>query len=297
MKTNSLWGLALFASSTIWLAGCQSTGSIGAMQSAQGYDAKIVANAYMPVGQQVVPPMGFISFCLDDPTQCEGGTDTPTNMVMTPDRWTELNTINDYVNSSVPQVEDISNYGVSERWSYPNANGGDCEDFALLKRKLLIERGWSPADLLIAVVREWNGAGHAILVVDTDRGEVVLDNKNWAIVAWNDTPYTWVKRQSRERPFVWVNLDTRTFRTIANQTVPPLGAPIPFVVAAQTARMPKASVPQLVKAEATPAVTAQTTTASTEKELRPSLIPLLHEAALVESPTATLTAATTLVLR
>lgn len=297
MKTNSLWGLALFASSAIWLAGCQTTGSIGAMQNTQGYDATTLASAYMPVGQQVVPPMGFISFCLDDPSQCEGGTDTPTNMVMTPERWTELNTINDFVNSSVRQVEDIANYGVSERWSYPNENGGDCEDFALLKRKMLIERGWSPADLLIAVVREWNGAGHAILVVDTDRGEVVLDNKNWAIVAWNDTPYTWVKRQSRERPYVWVNLDTRSFRTIANQTLPPLGAPIPFVVAAQSARMPKASVPQLVKTEPAPAASAQVTTASTEKELRPSLIPSLQDAALVQSPTATLAAATTTVLR
>lgn len=297
MKTNSLWGLALFASSAIWLAGCQSTGSIRAMQNMQGHDAKIEASAYMPVGQQVVPPMGFISFCLDDPTQCEGGTDTPTNMVMTPARWTELNTVNDYVNSSVPQVEDIANYGVSERWAYPNANGGDCEDLALLKRKLLIERGWSPADLLIAVVREWNGAGHAILVVDTDRGDVVLDNKNWAIVAWNDAPYTWVKRQSRERPFVWVNLDTRTFRTVANQTLPPLGAPIPFVLAAQSARMPKATMPQLVKAETAPALAVQTSTASTEKELRPSLVPPLREAALVESPTATLTAAATPALR
>jgi hypothetical protein len=102
-----------------------------------------------------------------------------------------------------------------------------------MKRKLLIERGWSPSDLLVAVVREWNGAGHAILVVDTDKGEYVLDNKNWAIVAWTDTPYTWVKRQSRERPYIWVNLDTRTFRDATNDTLPALGEPIPFVVAAQ----------------------------------------------------------------
>ena len=297
MKPTNLWGLALLASSAIWLSGCQSTGSIGAMRNAQGYEAKIEASAYMPVGQQVVPPMGFIGFCMDDPTQCEGGTDTPTNMVMTPDRWNELNTVNDYVNSSVRQIEDIANYGVSENWSYPNENGGDCEDFALLKRKLLIERGWSPADLLVAVVREWNGAGHAILVVDTDRGEVVLDNKNWAIVAWNDTPYTWVKRQSRERPYIWVNLDTRSFRTVANQTVPPLGAPIPFVVAAKSMQMPKASVPQMAKAEPAPATAAQAMTASTEKGLRPSLVPPLREAALVQSPTATLVAATTTVLR
>lgn len=237
-KRNVL--LAVTVGIGIGLAGCQSTGSVGAMLGTQGADTAMTKAAYMPVGQQVVPPIGYISFCLNDPSQCEGGTDTPTNMALTPERWTELNVVNDYVNSSVRQIEDIDNYGVSERWSYPNEKGGDCEDFALEKRKLLIERGWSPADLLIAVVREWNGAGHAILVVDTDKGEFVLDNKNWAIVAWNDTPYTWIKRQSRERPYIWVNLDTRTFRDAKADKLPPLGAPIPFVVAAQGRQAPAA---------------------------------------------------------
>ena len=206
MKAKRILMLALAASTSIWLAGCQSTESTAKLSDAQGAGQMISASAFMPVGQQVVPPMGYISFCMNDPRQCEGGTDKPVNMTMTPARWTELNTVNDYVNSSIRQISDMDNYGVSEDWSYPNANGGDCEDLVLLKRKMLIERGWSPSDLLVAVVKEWNGAGHAILVVDTDKGEFVLDNKNWAIVAWNEAPYTWIKRQSRERPYVWVNL-------------------------------------------------------------------------------------------
>lgn len=259
--------LAMAAGTVIALAGCQSTGSISALINKQDSGAIIKVSNDMPVGQQVMPPMGFISFCLNDPSQCEGGTDTPVKKALTSESWNELNTINDYVNTNVPQVEDIANYGVNERWSYPNARGGDCEDLALLKRKMLIERGWSPADLLIAVVREWNGDGHAILVVDTDKGELVLDNKNWAIVAWNDTPYTWVKRQSRERPYIWVNLDTRTFRT-ADNTYPPLGAPIPFVVAANAARAQS--------------VTSSQQTATTAPELRPSLIPAVSQALPVQ---------------
>jgi len=99
-----------------------------------------------------------------------------------------------------------------------------------MKQKLLIERGWAAESLLITVVREWNGDGHAVLLVKTDRGEFVLDNKNWEVVAWQDAPYQWIKRQSRERPFIWVNLDSRTMRT-ASIDVPPLGGPVPFLAA------------------------------------------------------------------
>ncbi|MGV8997879.1 MAG: transglutaminase-like cysteine peptidase [Parvibaculaceae bacterium] len=239
--------LAIAASTSVWLAGCQSTGNTASLFDEGNAGQTTAASAFMPVGQQVVPPVGYISFCINDPKQCEGGTDKPTNMPMTPERWTELNTVNDYVNSSIRQISDQDNYGVSEEWTYPNARGGDCEDLALLKRKMLIERGWSPSDLLITVVREWNGEGHAILVVDTDKGDMVLDNKNWAIISWNEAPYTWVKRQSRERPYVWVSLDTKTFRTASNETMPPLGAPIPFVVAANAAKqkaMMAAATPQ-----------------------------------------------------
>lgn len=281
MSTKRNLMLAATVGIGVALAGCQATGNVEAMFGPQENSSMIKNIAYMPVGQQVVPPIGYISFCLEDPSQCEGGTDAPATATLTPDRWTELNVVNDYVNSSVRQVEDIANYGVSERWSYPNENGGDCEDFALMKRKLLIERGWSPSDLLVAVVREWNGAGHAILVVDTDKGEYVLDNKNWAIVAWNDTPYTWVKRQSRERPYIWVNLDTRTFRDTAKDKLPALDEPIPFVVAANAHKARRASTIQ------------QATAAPVKSDLRPSLA--ASEAP--QDPTATLSSNTQLAQR
>jgi predicted transglutaminase-like cysteine proteinase len=227
------------AGTAIWLSGCQTTGSVGHLQGQPEADTIVKTAVYMPVGQQVVPPYGYIAFCLQNPKECEGGTDAPANMELTPARWAEINEVNDYVNTNIPQIEDIANYGVNELWSYPNKNGGDCEDLALLKRKMLIERGWAPADVLVTVVREWDGAGHAILVVDTDKGEYVLDNKNWAIVAWSDAPYTWVKRQSRERPYIWVNLDQRTFRVATNDKLPPLGAPIPFLEAVKKTAAPK----------------------------------------------------------
>ena len=67
----------------------------------------------------------------------------------------------------------------------------------LLKRRDLIEKGWPVGALLITVVRQKNGDGHAVLTVLTDRGDLVLDNLNSARPGWNETDYTYVKRQSR----------------------------------------------------------------------------------------------------
>ena len=76
----------------------------------------------------------------------------------------------------------------------------------LLKRKMLIQAGWPREALLITVVRDKRGDGHAILTVKTDRGEYILDNQNDQILLWSETGYRFVKRQSQTDPNVWVSL-------------------------------------------------------------------------------------------
>lgn len=183
----------------------------------------------MIFGQQVMPPIGYIAFCIRNVLDCGGGTDNPETMRLTTARWQELNEINDHVNA-MPQAEDIDLFQQTEYWAYPTAErGGDCEDLALEKRRLLIEQGWPASALLMAVAREKNGSGHAVLIVVTHQGDYVLDNKDRRILPWKDTPYLWVKRQSRERPYVWVNLDRKTFQLDANAAMPPLNAEAPFL--------------------------------------------------------------------
>jgi predicted transglutaminase-like cysteine proteinase len=71
---------------------------------------------------------------------------------------------------------------------------------------MLIQAGWPRAALLITVVRDRKGEGHAVLTVMTDKGEFILDNQNADILHWLDTGYRFVKRQSQSDPNIWVSL-------------------------------------------------------------------------------------------
>ena len=120
--------------------------------------------------------------------------------------WRDLVRVNRWVNETVKPMTDMDHWGVIEKWSLPTDGYGDCEDYVLLKRKMLIDAGWPREALLITVVRDKKGEGHAVLTVKTDKGEFVLDNQNENVLAWTETGYRFVKRQSQSDPNVWVSL-------------------------------------------------------------------------------------------
>ena len=72
---------------------------------------------------------------------------------------------------------------------------------------MLIERGWPQSALLLTVVRDERGDGHAVLTARTAQGDFILDNKIAEVRPWNKTPYEFVMRQSYLNPRVWVSLD------------------------------------------------------------------------------------------
>ena len=92
--------------------------------------------------------------------------------------WRDLVRVNRWVNETIKPMTDMDHWGVIEKWSLPTDGYGDCEDYVLLKRKMLIDAGWPREALLITVVRDKKGEGHAVLTVKTDKGEFVLDNQN-----------------------------------------------------------------------------------------------------------------------
>jgi predicted transglutaminase-like cysteine proteinase len=122
----------------------------------------------------------------------------------------KLASINAFVNSSIEPVLDSEHAGVVDAWDYPTDGKGDCEDYALLKRRLLIEAGFPRAALLLAVVKDEQGDGHSVLLARTNRGDFVLDNLADEIKPWTRAPYRFVKRQSQEDPNVWVAIGPPT---------------------------------------------------------------------------------------
>jgi predicted transglutaminase-like cysteine proteinase len=125
---------------------------------------------------------------------------------LTPASWQQLVAINDNVNATITPETDEDNYRLAEYWTYPVNGRGDCEDIALEKQRQLINAGWDPSTLLMTVVRERDGNGHAVLMVRTDRGDLILDNQVGRVLVWKDTDYEYVKRQSQADAGKWVGL-------------------------------------------------------------------------------------------
>lgn len=112
--------------------------------------------------------------------------------------------VNSRVNSRVAPVSDLDQYGTVERWALPTARGGDCEDYALLKKKELIAAGVAPEQLLIATVLDRNRQSHAVLIVRTSKQDLVLDNTTGRILAWQQTGYSYLRLQNPAQPSAWL---------------------------------------------------------------------------------------------
>src|SRR5215212_7782171 len=161
---------------------------------------------FVSLGPATRPPIGWVEFCAERPIECKVSATAPRDVVLSNKAWTDLVRINKWVNDNVKPMTDMDHWGVVEKWSYPDDGYGDCEDYALLKRRMLMEAGWPREALLITVVRERSGDGHAVLTVKTDKGEFILDNQNEKVLLWTETGYRFVKRQSQTDQNVWVAL-------------------------------------------------------------------------------------------
>jgi predicted transglutaminase-like cysteine proteinase len=164
----------------------------------------------MPAGAMRIigkanPPIGHYEFCQSYASECRPIGKASGPVALTEDKWRTLLDVNYTVNTTIVPMTDQEIYGVEERWAYPRTVG-DCEDFVLLKRKMLMAKGFDASNLLITVVLQPNGEGHAVLTVRTDRGDFVLDNMRNKVLVWADTEYTFLKRQDSSDPSRWVKL-------------------------------------------------------------------------------------------
>jgi predicted transglutaminase-like cysteine proteinase len=163
---------------------------------------------FMRVFGLAQPPYAFINFCERLPRECAAGRQEEQRFDASPERFAQLDAVNRTVNREIEPVTDLELYGEADHWTIPTVRG-DCEDYVLLKRKRLIALGWPPSSLLITVVRDERGDGHAVLTARTQQGDFILDNKTDEIKVWHRVRYQFVMRQSYLNPRVWMSLDPK----------------------------------------------------------------------------------------
>ena len=161
------------------------------------------ASAFLIAQRAIEMPMGFAGVCERYAWACKEASASASASAYDRDDHRIVRRINLRVNNRVREITDQAQYRREEFWSLPTHIGGDCEDFALLKKKLLIAEGISPDRLMIAEVLDRNNERHAVLVVRTDRGDFVLDNLTNRIKHWEDTGYTFLRMQNPDRPSAW----------------------------------------------------------------------------------------------
>ena len=178
----------------------------GSLALQQPTSAGSVEASYAAVGEATSVPYGWVDFCQRYQGECDGAGASPVDINFSTKAAREIDRVNRWVNTHVEPVSDMDHWGLIDRWDYPIDGRGDCEDYALLKRKLLIEMGFPRQALLMTVVKDEAGEGHAILTLKTNKGEFVLDNLNNETRPWTASGYRFVKRQSQQDPNVWVML-------------------------------------------------------------------------------------------
>jgi predicted transglutaminase-like cysteine proteinase len=163
------------------------------------------ASELMHTGGLTSQPIGHFEFCKSNPAECavrsaDGGPEHMTGKL-----WRQLASVNLSVNDGIKPMNDFDIYGKDEVWAYPDGFG-DCEDYVLEKRRILVDSGIPLSNLLITVVRKPDGEGHAVLTVRTDKGDFVLDNLAATVKLWDETGYRYLKRQASDHTGRWVSI-------------------------------------------------------------------------------------------
>jgi predicted transglutaminase-like cysteine proteinase len=162
------------------------------------------AGAFEPITEAAptLAPFQHVRFCLRYPADCKPDTGERERIDPTPQTMRLLDRINHSVNLAI--VPRAKSYGsnLEDSWTIAPASG-DCNDYAVTKRRELIANGLPPSALRLATTKTASGIGHLVLVVSTTKADIVLDSLSETIRPWQQTDYQWLKIQSATDPRFW----------------------------------------------------------------------------------------------
>lgn len=196
----------------------------------------------MVAGAPVAAPPGLFHFCVRNPAECDIGeaaqagamaedihtagqgaaasaavlrevpVEAAANLAEQPGAALAMvRVVNTFVNHAITYRSDMEIWGVEDYWTLPLTKHGvaygDCEDYALEKRAMLIAAGVSRRDVRLALV--WSAATghHAVLLVNVAGERYVLDNADQEVRRMIDTPYTWLAVQNDDNLLAWASFE------------------------------------------------------------------------------------------
>jgi predicted transglutaminase-like cysteine proteinase len=192
---------------SLFIALVACTGAIAPISCANAVPNARSLPVFTEMYEKAGPPPGWEAFCKRYSTECVGQTATPQKIELTPEHWDAIVGANNWVNHNIKPMTDRRHWHTINKWVYPDDGYGDCKDYVLLKRRILMEDRFPREALLITIVWTKQNQGHAVLIVRTDKGDYVLDNLTSKVLLWTQTTHDYVKRQSTEDPNKWVFID------------------------------------------------------------------------------------------
>lgn len=173
----------------------------------------VEAAQWSEAGGRTSIPYGHLDYCKRHPQDCKPHrVDKPAQL--TNARKALLLDVTKSVNRRIKAVSDQKNYGLRDYWAIPANGKGDCEDYVLMKRNLLLARGFSASQLLITLVQ--GHEPHVVLTVRTNEGDLILDNMNDDVRPVEKTPYRYIKMQSPAHSGQWVAITGRAMSIARN---------------------------------------------------------------------------------
>lgn len=148
----------------------------------------------------------WVLFCEQHSSECAIDPAEPEIIRLDQTALELIQAVNRHVNRSIVPKRDIEHWGKLDQWDLPGDGVGDCEDYQLLKRKLLVEAGLPRRAMRMTAVIDDSGEGHAVLTILTDAGDLILDNKVDAVLPLHQVKYEFVKRES-SRSAEWLFLE------------------------------------------------------------------------------------------
>jgi predicted transglutaminase-like cysteine proteinase len=184
------------------LAHCARTFAAGLILVTATVTGSEAASAFLPARSPSPPPSGARALCNLYDWACR----PPSGRRLTEAQIRTAVAVNRRVNRGVREITDAAQYGRAEVWALPTRRGGDCEDFALMKKRELLAAGLPPERLLMASVLDTRRGAHAVLVLRTDSGDLILDNLTDRVLNWRSTGYRFLRMQNPKRPRSWITV-------------------------------------------------------------------------------------------